>query len=128
MNRLDLDQCWGGSAPPEPTYRILSAAHEVLAEIAPGRPRRRARARAVTLFVLADVEVRRSAGGDLLLFRHGEPRGRTAAEAVECGWAHRATATRKKGSPASLTPAQVRGLKRAFDNCGGRTRNRSGRS
>jgi hypothetical protein len=38
--------------------------------------------------VLAEgVAVRRSAGGDMLLFRSGEPRGRTVAEAIAAGWA-----------------------------------------
>jgi hypothetical protein len=74
----------------------------------------------VTLEVLPDVAVRKSAGGELLLFLPGEPRGKTPAEALEAGWAHRppvSRARRRTRPRAPLNDTQVSALRRAFETC-----------
>jgi hypothetical protein len=97
-------------------YRLVSAAGVLVGDLVEGRPRRRAGVQ--TLEVLPDVAVRMSAGGELLLFRPGEPRGKTPAEALECGWAHRQPAPRRRPrARAPLDDTQVRALRRAFETC-----------
>jgi hypothetical protein len=97
-------------------YRLVSAAGVLVGELV--QPPGGRRAGVLTLEVPSDVAVRKSAGGDLLLFRPGEPRGRTAAEALESGWAHRPPPTpRRTRARAPLDDTQVRALRRAFDSC-----------
>lgn len=71
--------------------------------------------------VLAEgVAVRRSAGGEMLLFRSGEPRGRTVAEAVAAGWASvgEEEPRRRRGAPRrenwTLSDTQSAALGRLF--------------
>jgi hypothetical protein len=71
--------------------------------------------------VLAEgVALRRSAGGEMLLFRSGEPRGRTVAEAVAAGWASvgEEEPRRRRGAPRrenwTLSVAQSAALGRLF--------------
>jgi len=97
-------------------YRLVSAAGVLVGDLVQGRPRPRAGVQ--TLEVLPDVTVRKSAGGELLLFRPGEPRGKTPAEALESGWAHRPPAPpRRPRARAPLDDTQVRALRRAFETC-----------
>ena len=71
--------------------------------------------------VLAEgVAVRRSAGGEMLLFRTGEPTGRTVAEAVAAGWASvsEEEPRRRRGAPRrqnwTLSDTQSAALGRLF--------------
>ncbi len=99
-------------------YRIVSAAGALVAEVV--QDRKAPRAGVVTLVVVPDVAVRKSAGGELLLFLSGEPRGKTPAEALEAGWAHRppvAKAPRRTRTRAPLNDTQVSALRRAFETC-----------
>lgn len=76
---------------------------------------------AMAALVLAEgVAVRRSAGGEMLLFRSGEPRGRTVAEAVAAGWASvdQEEPRRRRGAPRrqnwTLSDTQSAALGRLF--------------
>ncbi|HEU4454185.1 MAG TPA: hypothetical protein VFR81_14040 [Longimicrobium sp.] len=98
-----------------PVYRIVSAGGDVLAEVSPdGNPAGRGRVSLVE--ALPDVAVRPGHGGGLLLFRTGEPRGRTPAEALEAGWArHVQPEPRRRREPRTLTSAQLGALCRVFE-------------
>lgn len=101
-------------------YRLVSPAGVLVAELVPERSGPRSGAGVQTLEVLPDVAVRKSAGGELLLFLSGEPRGKTPAEALESGWAHRPPPVprrRRTRTRAPLDDTQVRALRRAFDTC-----------
>lgn len=76
---------------------------------------------AMAALVLAEgVAVRRSAGGEMLLFRSGEPRGRTVAEAIAAGWAsvNQEEPRRRRGAPRrqnwTLSDTQSAALGRLF--------------
>jgi hypothetical protein len=98
-----------------PVYRIVSGAGDALAEVGPdGNPPGRGCVSLVE--VLADVAVRPGHGGGLLLFKTGEPRGRTPAEALEAGWArHVQPEPRRRRRAQALSSAQVGALCRVFD-------------
>jgi len=98
-----------------PVYRIVGAGGDVLAEVSPdGNPPGRGSVSMVE--VLADVTVRPGHGGGLLLFKTGEPRGRTPAEALEAGWArHVQPEPRGRRRARALSTAQVGALCRVFD-------------
>lgn len=72
------------------------------------------------LILAEGVAVRRSAGGEMLLFRRGEPRGRTVAEAIAAGWASvdREEPRRRRGAPRrqnwTLSDTQSAALGRLF--------------
>jgi len=83
--------------------------------------------------VLAEgVEARRSAGGEMLLFRSGEPRGRTVAEAIAAGWASvdEEEPRRRRGAPRrenwTLSDTQSAALGRLFREALGATRQGGG--
>jgi len=99
-----------------PVYRIVTAGGEALAEVGPdGNPPGRGRVSMVE--VPADVTVRPGHGGGLLLFKTGEPRGRTPAEALEAGWArHVQPEPRRRRDRPTLTTAQLGALCRVFDS------------
>jgi hypothetical protein len=100
-----------------PVYRIVTVEGDALAEVGPdGNPPGRGRVSMVE--VLADVTVRPGHGGGLLLFRTGEPRGRTPTEAVEAGWARHVQPEprRRRRDRPTLTTAQLGALCRVFDS------------
>jgi hypothetical protein len=98
-----------------PVYRIVSVEGDALAEVGPdGNPPRRGRVSVVE--VPADITVRPGHGCGLLLFKTGEPRGRTPAEALDAGWArHVQPEPRRRRDRPTLTSAQVGALCRVFD-------------
>jgi hypothetical protein len=71
------------------------------------------------------VAARRSAGGEMLLFRRGEPRGRTVAEAIAAGWASvgEEEPRRRRGAPRrenwTLSDTQSAALGRLFREAAG---------
>ncbi len=76
---------------------------------------------AMGALVLAEgVVARRSAGGEMLLFRSGEPRGRTVPEAIAAGWASvtEEEPRRRRGAPRrqnwTLSHTQSAALGRLF--------------
>ncbi len=102
-----------------PVYRIMSVGGDALAEVGPdGNPPGRGRVSLVE--VPSDVVVRPGHGGGLLLFKTGEPRGRTPAEALDTGWARHAEPEprRRRRGPPTLTTAQLGALCRVFDAWG----------
>jgi hypothetical protein len=99
-----------------PVYRIMSAGRDVLAEVCPqGKAPGRGPLKLVE--VLPDVTVRPGHGGGLLLFKTGEPRGRTPAEAVDAGWARHVQPEprRRRREPPALSSAQLGALCRVFN-------------
>jgi len=100
-----------------PVYRIVSVGGDALADVGPdGNPPGRGRVSMVE--VPADVTVRPGHGGGLLLFRTGEPRGRTPAEALDAGWARHVQPEprRRHRDRPTLTTAQLGALCRVFDS------------
>lgn len=100
-----------------PVYRIASAAGEVLAEVGPdgGAP---GRGTPTLVRVTPGVEVRPGHGGGLLLFKAGEPRGRTPADALDAGWVRLVQPSRRgrRRRPQALSREQLGALCRVFES------------
>ncbi|HEX8210279.1 MAG TPA: hypothetical protein VF584_08825 [Longimicrobium sp.] len=88
--------------------------------------------RMAALVLAEGVAARRSAGGEMLLFRSGEPRGRTVAEAIAAGWASvdKEEPRRAPGTPRrenwTLSDTQTAALGRLFREALGATRQSGG--
>jgi len=76
----------------------------------------RGRSTPATVELAEEITLRKSQGGDLLLYRRGEPRGKTVEEALEAGWAWLVEPVRERahGSAKALTVKQVQALDRLF--------------
>lgn len=76
----------------------------------------RGRSEPATVELAGEIALRRSQGGDLLLYRAGEPRGKTLAEALEAGWARLLEPVRERapGPVKALSARQVQALDRLF--------------